>query len=981
MPIASAYSLDFSDSGSSFLIQPYTINGPLNPFVTTLYSDANRAAIAANTSLILFGKGVPDYGDFLQQNLLSLLQNFAHAGAPVYPVAGQLWFNTVDGSLNVYNGTAWTALISVGSTTLDDLADVVITVPQANQFLSHNGSTWTNTNLSQALIDLNGVDAGANNDFIIYSAGAWTNKSLAVTRSILDVYTTSQTDSTFAVQATAINTLNSLTGGGNLSTTRTLQLVNDVLSPGNVFYYGTNGSGTKGYYDLGNSFASSARNINTINSIVGGGNLTADRTLQLANDVASPGNSFYYGTNTGGTKGWFTLSTYALSALNLNVSGSITGGGNLTADRSFSLVNDVTSPGNSYYYGTNAVGTKGFFHFSSYLPLTPVDMNGQRVINVANPTANQDAATKAYVDSIAQGLSAKEPVVAATTANITLSGGAPNTLDGYALAAVNRILVKNQTAPSENGIYVVQTLGTGSNGTWVRTADMDAWTDVPSSYVFVQEGTTYADTGWICTSAPGGTFGTTAINWVQFSQAGTVTATNLTPVSSGSSTAGLFKQKNGTVIELYTINTPTGQGAVTVAVNNGNSTVDVSASAIIEAIHDLSSTGVIARTGAGTVATRSLTAPAAGITISNNDFVAGNPTFVLANDLAAVEGLSTTGLATRTATDTWTTRTITQPAAGITITNGDGVAGNPTLVLANDLAALEGLGSTGIAVRTATDTWAQRTIVSASGSTIVVTNGDGVAGNPTIDSNTTWKLPVHVKTTGSNITLAGGAPNTLDGISLAANDRILVTDQSTGSENGWYYVSTLGTGANGTWTRTLDADTSAEVVSGAATIVTAGTLYGNSDWSLSTANPITLGSTSLTFSERSGASLVSAGSGLVKGTGATRNQLDVDLAASISTSPSGASGGLAFDTAGVGGRLQIDPAVVGRKFTQLVGDGSSTSIAVTHNLDNQFPVTAVYEISTSAQVDVDVVGTSTSVTTFTFASAPATNAFRVMIIG
>src|SRR3989344_4437824 len=81
-------------------------------------------------------------------------------------------------------------------------------------------------------------------------------------------------------------------------------------------------------------------------------------------------------------------------------------------------------------------------------------------------------------------------------------------------------------------------------------------------------------------------------------------------------------------------------------------------------------------------------------------------------------------------TNTFITRILTAPAAGITVSNGDGVSGNLTLALANDLAALEGLGSTGIAVRTAADTWAQRTITGSA--QITVADGNGVAGNPTL---------------------------------------------------------------------------------------------------------------------------------------------------------------------------------------------------------------------------------------------------------
>ena len=151
----------------------------------------------------------------------------------------------------------------------------------------------------------------------------------------------------------------------------------------------------------------------------------------------------------------------------------------------------------------------------------------------------------------------------------------------------------------------------------------------------------------------------------------------------------------------------------------------------IVGITGLSGTGLVARTGNGTFSPRTLTAPAAGMTVTNGNGVAGNPTLVLANDLAALEALASTGLAVRTAADTWVQRTITGPVAGIQITNGDGVSGNPTIALINDLSALEALASTGIAVRTAADTWAQRSVV-VSGAGVTVTNGSGVAGNPTI---------------------------------------------------------------------------------------------------------------------------------------------------------------------------------------------------------------------------------------------------------
>lgn len=101
----------------------------------------------------------------------------------------------------------------------------------------------------------------------------------------------------------------------------------------------------------------------------------------------------------------------------------------------------------------------------------------------------------------------------------------------------------------------------------------------------------------------------------------------------------------------------------------------------LTALAGLSTAGIIARTGSGTAAVRTITAPAAGISIADGNGVSGNPTLSLANDLSAVEGLSGSGMAVRTATDTWTTRTITGTAGQVTVSNGDGVSGNPTLAL------------------------------------------------------------------------------------------------------------------------------------------------------------------------------------------------------------------------------------------------------------------------------------------------------------
>lgn len=144
-------------------------------------------------------------------------------------------------------------------------------------------------------------------------------------------------------------------------------------------------------------------------------------------------------------------------------------------------------------------------------PTADVAFGTRKITGLGDPTNPQDAATKFYVDSVAQGIDAKQSVKAATTANITLSGA--QTIDGVSVIAGDRVLVKNQTAPAENGIFVV------AAGAWTRATDMDTWAEVPSSFVFVEQGTTNADTSWVCSSDAGGTLDTTSIVWFQFGSA------------------------------------------------------------------------------------------------------------------------------------------------------------------------------------------------------------------------------------------------------------------------------------------------------------------------------------------------------------------------------------------------------------------------------------------------------------------------------
>lgn len=147
-------------------------------------------------------------------------------------------------------------------------------------------------------------------------------------------------------------------------------------------------------------------------------------------------------------------------------------------------------------------------------PAAAVDFAGQKGINLGTPTADTDAATKLYVDNVATGLDFKDAVRAASTANLTLSG--TQTVDGVALVAGDRVLVKNQTTGSQNGIYVV------ASGAWSRSADADTSGEVTSGmFTLVTEGTLNGSKGFVLNTAGAITLGTTSLNFTPFSQSST----------------------------------------------------------------------------------------------------------------------------------------------------------------------------------------------------------------------------------------------------------------------------------------------------------------------------------------------------------------------------------------------------------------------------------------------------------------------------
>jgi len=228
------------------------------------------------------------------------------------------------------------------------------------------------------------------------------------------------------------------------------------------------------------------------------------------------------------------------------VTGSITGTGALTFTAGGTNTNVVLTP--------NGTGS--------------VDVSSKKITSVADPTVATDAATKSYVDSVAQGLDVKASVKYASTGNLALSGTAITNIDvPSAIASLtvgDRVLAKDQTTGTQNGIYVV------AAGAWTRATDMAAGSDASGAFTFVQYGSStsgsLADTGWVQTADPA-VVGTDALVWTQFSGVGnnasTISVTNDTSTNSfiyptlTSSTSGAATIKTSS--SRIAVNTSNGQ--------------------------------------------------------------------------------------------------------------------------------------------------------------------------------------------------------------------------------------------------------------------------------------------------------------------------------------------------------------------------------------------------------------------------------------
>lgn len=282
------------------------------------------------------------------------------------------------------------------------------------------------------------------------------------------------------------------------------------------------------------------------------------------------------------------------------------------------------------------------------------------------------------------------------------------------------------------------------------------------------------------------------------------------------------------------------------------------------------------------------------------------------------------------------------------------------------------------------------------------------------------KESVRVATVVDIADLSAAAPSTVDGVTLETGDRVLVKAQTDLTTNGIYTVDSVGTGTDGQWSRSIDANTGEKLTPGSYVFVEEGITNDNAGFVLSTDGAITLGVTDVIFTQFSGAGQIDAGDGLSKdgnilSVGGTANRIsisadNVDIAetyvgqASINTLGAITTGTWQADIIGVayGGlgndtftpnrviyyngtnfvsSTTLDPSTVTRKYAAVIGDGTATSYNVAHSLGSEDVTVSVYDVNTKEDVLVDVSRVDANTVLVEFSVAPASNSYRVVVIG
>ena len=477
----------------------------------------------------------------------------ATGSRPVSAVNGMIRYNSTTARFEGYQGSAW-----VTAGTGDGTVTNVSGTP--DQITVVNGTTTPVLSIAS-----NPIIPGTGS--LAFPAGTTGQRSLGPVNGMFRYNTTTATFEGYANNAwgsvvtgsgvTSVATGTGLTGGP-ITSTGTISIANTAVTAGT---YGDSSTvpqfavNAQGQLTSVTGVSISATAIGAVTSVTGTANeitSTGGQTPVLSLPAAL---TFTGKTVTSGTFNMAAATVGGVTVVTTTATQTLTNKSMSGSSNTFTNIPNGALTNSSVTVGTTAIA----------LGASSLTLGGLTTVTVTqDPVSALQLATKQYVDAVAQGLDPKASCVAATTANITLSG--TQTIDGVALIAGDRCLVKDQTLSQNNGIYLV------AAGAWTRATDMDTWAEVPGAFTFIEQGAVYADTGWVCTSNAGGTLGTTPITWVQFAGVGSYTAgTGLTltgtqfSISNTAVTAASYG--SATQVGTFTVNA---QGQLTLA---GNTTV------------------------------------------------------------------------------------------------------------------------------------------------------------------------------------------------------------------------------------------------------------------------------------------------------------------------------------------------------------------------------------------------------------------------
>jgi hypothetical protein len=394
---------------------------------------------------------------------------------------------SVGGTLTVTGNTTLNGTLAAGASTLAS-ASVTGNATVGGTFGVTGTSTFANTNAVNGTysgtLDVSGNFAVNTNKFTVTAASG--NTSVAGTLGVTGA--TNLSNTLGVTGATTLGSTLGVTGAASFSSTANVD-GNFSVATNKFTVAATSGNtaiaGTLGVTGATTLAALSATSGNFSTTLDVTGAATFSSTVSSLGNLDVGTNKFTVNATTGNTQIAGTLGLTGDLAINVN---------------KFTV---AATSGNTAIAGTLTV--TGNTTLSSNLA-----MSGNTITGLADPVNPQDAATKNYVDAARSGLDVKQSVRVTTTGNITLSG--TQTIDGIAVVSGDRVLVKDQTTASQNGIYIV------ANGAWTRSSDADANAEVTSGlFTFVEEGNTQAATGWVLTSTGTLTVGTSPLTFGLFS--------------------------------------------------------------------------------------------------------------------------------------------------------------------------------------------------------------------------------------------------------------------------------------------------------------------------------------------------------------------------------------------------------------------------------------------------------------------------------